>query len=193
MNKPTVLRIVFVAVILIGVTAFLAIKLFLFVSGVNENIALTKQLAPAFIKQLNGKQKSDFPYLPGPIAWDGKYLQIDDATVESETYGYLNFVYNKERNEKLNTARFFPGNDLNGVVWLHSNANIVGQYSGGGQAFQPYYVLFYIDLKQNAILAQDTLWGSMPPKSISATNMGGVGKAPKEQDVIQAIKDRMGD
>jgi len=64
----------------------------------------------------------------------------------------------------------------------------VGEYVGGGQAFQPYYVLFYLDLVQETILAQDTIWGGMPPKSIGGGSMGGTGELPKEEAVIKAIQ-----
>jgi hypothetical protein len=145
------------------------------------------------LKQLGGKLIRDFPYDPAPIQWDGKYLQVDAGAIFEEINPPLHFVYNKKRNEQLNTDRFFPGNDIKGIVWQVATAKIVGEYVGGGQAFQPYSVLFYLDLEQETILAKDTIWGGLPPKSIGGGSMGGTGKLPKEEDVIKAIQLRTED
>ena len=161
---------------------------YFFVKNLKEDRALTIQLSPLLLKQLGGKEIYDFPYNPAPIQWDGKYLQVDAGRIFEEINPPLNFVYNKKRNEKLNTDRFFPGNDIKGIVWLLETSENVGHYLGGGQAFQPYYVLYYLDLAQDTILAQDTVWGGMPPESVGGGAMGGVGSLPKEDDVIKAIQ-----
>jgi hypothetical protein len=185
-NKVIIIVIVFFAVT-VGVFYFISQKM----QRIQGNIALTKQLSPSLIEALKGKQAGDFPYTPAVVAWEGKYLQIDHAAVETENYGYLNFSYNEQRNKKLNTDRFFPGNDINGVVWVYTDFKNVGEYVGGAYAAQPYYLLFYLDLKQQAVLATDTVWGGTPPQSISKGASGGVGKLPKEKELIETIKSRM--
>jgi len=71
---------------------------------------------------------------------------------------------------------------------LLSNSKEVGEYSGGGRAWQPCYVLYYLDLEKEIILAQDTIWGGMPPQTIGGGAMGGTGKRPKEDEVIKTIQ-----
>jgi hypothetical protein len=51
--------------------------------------------------------------------------------------------------------------------------------------------LYYIDLKQQSILAQDTLWGGMPPKTISAGQMGGSSVLHDNSKIIEAIQNRV--
>jgi len=160
--------------------------------GLEADRALTLQLSPALLKQLGGKEIYDFPCNPAPIQWDGKYLQVDYGAIFEEINPPLNFVYNKKRNEKLNTDRFFPGDDIKGIVWLIIIPKEVGEYIGGGRAFQNYYVLNYLDLTQETILARDTIWGGMPPKTIGGGSMGAVGELPKEEEVIRAIQLRTG-
>ena len=173
------------AIIVLGIFFFIYTR---WINNIMNDRALTLQLSPALLKQLGGKQIYDFPYKPAPIQWDGKYLQVDHGNIFEEINPSLNFVYNKKRNEKLNTDRFFPGNDIKGIVWLIINANEVGRYIGGGGAFQNYYVLNFLDLASETILARDTIWGGMPPETISASSSGGVGKLPKEEEVIKTIR-----
>jgi len=187
MKKAIILGCVF-AVITVGVIFFVFLRL----KDIQENHTLTTQLSPALLEQLQKKHISDFPCVPAPIQWEGKFLQVDHGIVLEEYGTPVNFVYNKKRNEKLNTARFFPGNDIKGLVWLVPGYKIVGRYEGGGYAEQPYYVLSYLDLEQKIILAQDTLWGGMPPKMTRSNNGSDVGKAPKEEEVIKTIQRRTG-
>ena len=183
------------AIIIVMVLVAFSIGIFVFyISPLKKNRladrALTIQLSPVLLKQLEGKNIYDFPYNPAPVEWEGKYLQVDDGIIfeEIEPNPPLFFVYNKKRNEKLNTDRFFPGNDIKGIVYLLSNSKEVGEYSGGGRAWQPCYVLYYLDLEKEIILAQDTIWGGMPPQTIGAGAMGGTGKRPKEEEVIKTIQ-----
>ena len=173
------------AVVVLGIAYFIYSQ---WVNNIMNDRALTLQLSPVLLKQLGGKHIFDFPYHPAPIQWDGHYLQVDYGIIFEEINPPLNFVYNRKRNEKLNTDRFFPGNDIQGIVWLTLNHNNVGYYNGGGVASQPYYILHYLDLAQETILAQDTIWGGMPPKTIGGGAMGAVGKSPKEEEVIKAIR-----
>lgn len=180
------------AIIIVIVLMVFSIGVFVFyISPMMKNIladrALTTQLSPVLLEQLGGKHISDFPYNPAPVQWESKYLQVDYGVIFEEVVVPLNFVYNKKRNEKLNTDRFFPGNDIKGIVWLTLNSKVVGHYRSGGQALQTYYVLSYLDLAQETILARDTIWGGMPPKTISASQSTGVGKLPKEKEVIKTI------
>jgi hypothetical protein len=94
-------------------------------------------------------------------------------------------------NEKLNTGRFFPGDDINGVVWCYLNILQVGEYEHGDPAFQPYRALFYLDLKQDAVLVRDTIWGGEPPKTISRSDNSGMGKHPTEKEIVEAIRNRV--
>ena len=187
MKKAIILGSIF-AVITIGVVFFI----FLQMKDIKENRALTLQLSPALLEQLQGKYISDFPYVPAPIDWEGKFLQVENGVIFEEVTIPLNFTYNKKRNEKLNTARFFPGNDINGIVWLMTGYEVVGHYTGGGPASQPYYVLSYLDLAQEAVLARDTVWGGMPPKRTKSNSGSAVGKMPKEEEMIKAIQLRTG-
>ncbi|MCL1938071.1 MAG: hypothetical protein FWF52_06730 [Candidatus Azobacteroides sp.] len=186
MKKAVIIGFVF-AIIAISVVFFF----FLQAKEVKENRTLTKQLSPALLEQLQGKHISDFPYAPAPIQWEGKYLEADYDVIFEENHPPLYFSYNKKRNEKLNTARFFPGNDIKGMVWLTNGYKLVGRYRGGGNATQPYSVLSYLDLAQKTILAQDTIWGGMPPRTTNS-HSGANGKAPKEEEIIKAIQSRTG-
>ena len=181
-------KVIIIAIAIALTTIGILIFKYFFIKNIKEDRALTIQLSPALLKQLGGKNIGDFPYNPAPIQWDGKYLQVDQGAIFEEINPPLNFVYNKKRNEMLNTDRFFPGNDIKGIVWLLPTSEIVGHYVGGGEAFRPYYILYYLDLKQEVILAQDTVWGGMPPVSIGGGSMGGVGEAPKEEEVIKTIQ-----
>ena len=173
------------AIVVIGIFFFIYSQ---WIKNIEADRALTLQLSPKLLKQLGGKQVYDFPYNPAPIQWGGKFLQVDYGAIFEEINPPLNFVYNKKRNEKLNTDRFFPGDDIKGIVWLTINHNNVGTYDGGGVAAQPYYVLYYLDLAQGTILAQDTILGGMPPKTIGGGAMGAVGSLPKEEEVIKTIQ-----
>ena len=183
-------KVIIIGIALAAVTIGIFYFVFLKIKEIKENQTLTTQLSPALLEQLSGKQISDFSYNPAPIRWEGKYLQIDYGTVVGESQRPLHFVYNKKRNEKLNTARFFPGDDINGIVWLTQNFEVVGRYTGGGYASQPYYVLSYLDLAQQTVLARDTLWGGMPPQT--TRNNSEVGKQPEEETVIKIIQLRAG-
>jgi len=182
--KKAILIGVFFAAIVIGVIFFV----FLQIKDIKENQSLTEKLSPVLLEQLRGKHISDFPCQPAPVQWDGKFLQVDYGAIFTEGLPPLNFTYNKKRNEKLNTDRFFPGDDIKGIVWLTQEYEIVGRYDGGGYATQPYYVLSYLDLAQKVILAQDTLWGGMPPKITRQSSESG--ENPKEEEVIKSIQSR---
>ena len=185
MKKAIIIGIVFAA-ITIGIIFFV----FLQIKDIKENQTLTGQLSPALLEQLQEKTIRNFPYAPAAIEWEGKYLLVDDGHVYEENRTPIYFTYNKKRNEELNTDLFFPGNDIKGIVWLEEKYEVVGDYTNGAQALQPYYILYYIDLAQQAILAQDTLWGGMPPQS--TTNSGAeFGKEPKEEDVVKTIQNRI--
>ena len=187
MKKAVILGSIF-AVLTIGIIFFV----FLQIKDIKENQALTTQLSPALLEQLRGKHISDFPYAPAPIDWDGKFLQVDYGAIFEENQPPINFTYNKKRNEKLNTDRFFSSDDIKGIVWIDEHSQVVGRYTGGGYASQPYYVLSYLDLEQEAILARDTIWGGMPPKTTRSNNGSDSGKSPKEEEVIKAIQLRTG-
>jgi len=182
--KKAVIVGIFFAVITIGIIFFV----FLQIKDIKENQSLTQQLSPALLEQLRGKHISDFPYQPAPIQWDGKFLQVEYGAIFEDGLPPLNFTYNKKRNEKLNTARFFPGADIKGIVWLTIESEMVGRYDNGGYATRPYFVLSYLDLAQKAVLARDTLWGGMPPQT--TTNYSASGEDPKEAEVIKAIQSR---
>jgi hypothetical protein len=188
MKKIALIVVIAIGSGVIGVLGFYFFYFYPLKADTMEDRALTLQLSPRLLEQLSGKEIYDFPQNPAPIQWDGKYLQVDYGRIFEEIDPPLNFVYNRKRNEKLNTARFFPGDDINGIVWLTLNSNIVGTYSGGGMAAQPYYVIYYLDLAQETILAEDTIWGGMPPETISGATMGAVGEYPKEEEVIKAIQ-----
>ena len=185
MKKAVIIGIVFAATT-VGIIFFV----FLQIKDIKENQSLTLQLSPVLLEQLRGKHISDFPYNPAPVQWDGKFLQVEYGAIFDDNLPPLNFAYNKKLNEKLNTARFFPGNDIRGIVWLTTGFEVVGRYEGGGYATQPYFVLSYLDLEQKTILAQDTLWGGMPPRTTTSQNGSDRGKDPKEEDVITAILSR---
>jgi hypothetical protein len=173
-------------VFLIGIS-FVA---YLYKKKILADDASTRQFSPALIEWLKGKSVGDFAYAPAEIDWQEKFLVVEDAVVELED-GYLRCRYNRRWNELLNTDRFLPGDDINGLVWVHGDALQVGEYDSGAPAWQSYYVLFFLDVKQNAILAQrDTIWGGMPSATLSVGQSGGVGNPPKEEDVLAAIRTR---
>jgi len=149
---------------------------------------LTTQLSPALLKQLKEKKIDDFPYSPNTIRWEGKFLQVDGGVTYELMMDSIKFTYNKKRNEALNTHRFFSSSDINGIVWIETKSDVVGQYDNGGNAYQQYYVISFLDLKQKVVLAQDTIWGGMPPKHIN-TQIG-FGKEPAEKAVIELINER---
>ncbi|MDR2147248.1 MAG: hypothetical protein LBE91_12390 [Tannerella sp.] len=184
-------KVIIIGLVIVVTTICIFLVFSRWIKNLEEDRALTLQLSPVLLNQLGGKQIYDFPYNPTPIQWDGKYLQVDHGAIFEEINPPLNFVYNKKRNEKLDTDRFFPGNDIKGIVWLAVNHNDVGTYDNGGMATQVYYVLYYLDLTQETILAQDTIWGGMPPKTIGGGAMGAVGKSPEEEEVIRAIQLRI--
>ena len=185
MKKAIILGLIF-TVITLGAVLFV----FLQIKDIQKNRALTIQLSPALLEKLKEKQISDFPYNPAPVQWDGKYLQVEyGSPIVEGAIAPLYFAYNKKRNEKLNTDRFFPGNDIKGIVWLNLGVEIVGHYTNGGNAMQPYYVLSYLDLEKEAVLARDTIWGDMPPKTTNSYG-GATGKNPKEEEVIKVILSR---
>ena len=159
-----------------------------------ENAELTWQLSPALIEQLRGKELDDFPYTPAPVQWGDKYLQVDDGHIVDGRGLPISFTYNRKRNEKLNTDRFISDSDIKGLVWLTWGLEVVGHYKDvfgkkEDNANQVYYILSYLDLAQNAILARDTIWGSEPPKTTNSN--GATGKVPKEEEVIKAIRLRV--
>lgn len=154
----------------------------------SEEVALTKQLAPALIELLRDRQAKNFPYAPGQIEWDGKYLVISRSTAEVDMD--LGFRYNKTLNEELGTDRFLPGGDINGIVWIDQDSAIVGEYDNGWDASRKCFILYFLDLKQKAVLAQDIIWGSPPPQRITYSRLAG-GRLPKESEVTEVIRGRM--
>jgi hypothetical protein len=189
MKKKNIFTIALMVGAVIGVTFFIMFKVFSFAKNAKENIELTKQMSPVLLEMLKQKNISDFPYQPAPIQWEGKFLQVDNGVVPDTPLGIVEFVYNKQRNEALNTQRFFSSSDINGIVWLSQNVKIVGEYDGGGQAFQPYYVLSFLDLNRQAILSQDVVWGGMPPQTTSS-HSGASGNNPDEKEVIKLIQEK---
>jgi len=188
MNKKNILAIALVVIIGIGVTFFILFKIFAVLKTTKENGELTKQMSPALLETLKQTRIYDYPYSPAAIQWEGKFLQLDDGAVLDLLENSIHFTYNKQRNEALNTQQFFPGNDINGIVWIKQEYKTIGQYEGGGYASQPYYVISFLDLKQQAILARDTVWGGMPPKQ--TRNGSETGKLPDEKEVIKLIQER---
>jgi len=188
MEKKSILLIAIVVIAGIGVTFFILFKFFSFAKNAKENIKLTKQMSPELLKTMKHKTIDDFPYSPAAIQWEGKFLQVDGESSLDLMQESIKFTYNKQRNEALNTHRFLSENDINGIVWLNPGFETVGQYEGGGYASQPYYALSFLDLKQQAILARDTVWGGMPPKQ--TRNGSETGKLPDEKDVIKLIQER---
>ena len=188
MEKKNILKIALFVILIIGVTIFLLFKVFSVAKNAKENIELTQQMSPALLEMLKQNTTNDFPYSPTAIQWEGKFLQVDGGAVPDLLKKSIKFTYNKQRNEALNTQRFFPGNDINGIVWLDQRFEVVGQYRGGGYASRPYYVLSFLDLKQQATLAQDTIWGGMPPTK--TRNGSDTGKLPDEKELIKLIQER---
>ena len=195
MKKAVIISIVII-IVLVATTVGSIFLMSHNYKNLQKNAEITWQLSPTLIEQMRGKELDKFPYSPAPIQWNGKYFQVDDGHIVDGKGLPISFIYNRERNEKLNTDRFFSNSDIKGLVWQTSGVEVVGHYKDAfgqeeGDANQVYYVLSYLDLAQNAVIARDTILGSEPPKTTDNIQ-GATGKLPKEEDIINAIQLRVG-
>ncbi len=133
------------------------------VETIKENKELSKQI-PSYIHDFfDKKSASDYPLSPMKPNWKGRYLLFDE---------FANLSYNKKRNEELNTHKYFPNEEINGLVLVKPERKILGYYkskdsdveNSANEAYQEFYVISYFDIKTETLIARDTIWGALPKK-----------------------------
>lgn len=164
------------------------------IGKIAENKELSTQIPISISKLFDRKSANDYPYVPQEVDWGGKYLLFDE-------YGDL--IYNKERNEALDTHKYFPNEGINGIVLVKPETNDLGHYKRRGtdnetttnKAYQNFYTISYFDKNKQIVMARDTVWGALPKetKTASENQHGFLPDAgmPDEKELIEIISKRI--
>jgi len=139
----------------------------------------------------NNKRINDYPYSPDAISWGNNYLLVTNHYSDK-----VNATYATKWNEELNTEVNYPGTQAKGVIVMADFFEVVGEYTNTsgdkqGEASRHNYILYYLDIDKEAIIAIDTLLGYDPPARSKSMSGHDSGKPPSEDDVIKSIKKRL--
>ena len=183
--------------IIFGVLVFLLFSvgigywIFQKIEDIKENNELSTQIPQSIIELFDRKSAEDYPYKPQEVKWNKEYLLFDE---------YADLIYNKKRNEKLNTHQYFPNGSINGLVLVKPDTKTLGYYKNDDddkersnkRAYQNFYAISYFDKNKKIVLARDTIWGPLPKESKSTTeNQHGFlpnDGMPSEKELIEIIK-----
>lgn len=186
--------------ILVGIGIFLVVIIAGYfwivnkLTKIQENKELSLQIPESIKLMFEETNIDDYRYLPQDIDWQNRYLLLDLTG---------DLIYNKERNEKLGTAKYFPNEKINGLVIIKHETKTIGYYKkdkndsdiSSQRAYQHYYAVSFFDLSKRIVVAQDTIWGEEPKeRKRSGENQHGIiptSELPDENKLITVIKSRI--
>lgn len=156
------------------------------VKTAEEDQKKSATIAPAIQNLFSDNQHIDeYPYQPAKPDWNGKFLILENRYSDK-----MSAMYSTKWNEMLDTEKYFPGNDAKGVVMVAYVSNDEGIYDNHKTATRQSYVISYLDIAQQKVLARDTLRGEDPPVTIRGTESG-LGDLPDEDLVVSTIQKRL--
>lgn len=156
------------------------------VKTMEEDQKKSATIAPAILNLFSNNQHVDeYPYEPSKPNWNGKFLILENRYSDK-----MSAMYSTKWNELLDTDKYFPGNDAKGVVMVAYVSNDEGTYDNHKTATRQSYVISYLDIAQQKVLARDTLRGEDPPATIRGTESG-LGDLPDEDLVVNTIQKRL--
>jgi len=192
MKNPIIIIILVVVVVLGG----FSIGAYFWVSDMMKTAAEVEEksanIAPAIHNLFSNNQSvDDYPYEPAKLNWNRKYLILENRYSDT-----MSAVYSTKWNKILDVDKNFPGNDAKGIIMVALVIDNEGTYKNtfGGDthksAMRQSYVISYLDIAQQKVLARDTLRGEDPPEYVGR-NDSGLGDAPDEDLVVSTIQKRL--
>lgn len=157
------------------------------VKTAEEDQKKSATIAPAILNLFSNNQYIDeYPYEPSKPDWNGKFLILENRYSDK-----MSAMYSTKWNEVLDTDKYFPGNDAKGIVMVALIIDKEGTYENSSRtAMRQSYIISYLDIAQQKVLARDTLRGEDPPATIRGTESG-LGDLPDEDLVVSTIQKRL--
>lgn len=192
MKKHVIAIILLVVLILGGLT----VGAYFWVSDMMKSAAEVEEKSANIASAIhnlfsNNQSVDDYPYESANPEWNGKFLVLENRYSDT-----MSAIYSTKWNEILDTDKNFPGNDAKGIVMVALVVENEGTYKNtfGGDtsksAMRQSYVISYLDIAQQKVLARDTLRGEDPPEHVGR-NDSGLGDAPDEDLVVSTIQKRL--
>lgn len=130
-----------------------------------------------------------YPVQLSAVDWGKSCLILENGGA-----GDLGITYKEKWNEALGTVDNYPGDAVKGIVMIAMDMQEKGEYVNKiGQkdkAYQRNYIISYVDLDKEVVIARDTLYGEEPPL-VNRSSGSGAGDFPSDTEVIDSIKGRL--
>lgn len=188
--KPHHKFLAFLAILMLAMGAFSSYYLTGLANTAAEDAELSEKIPASLLNLFDRNSIGDYPFEEQKVNWEGKF----------DVFNYQGrLTYNKVRNEAFGRHQFFPNEENNGLVLVESSVQKVGHYkrhdneaeTNANAAYQFYNALHFFDLKQQKVIARDTIWGDKPPisKGGRADLVNNFNGGPSESKTIGMIQE----